>query len=368
MFGEYSLYRMPIGVETRWASPENPEGKKGNGGQQKHGRKGSPSFPLKAGDRAVLAEVTGTSGVVRRIWSTIAERDARMLRGLRLEFFWDEAEKAAVSVPFGDFFGVGLGRVAPFQSMLFTNPEGRSFNCYVPMPFKKSMKMTVTNESDENLTAFYYDIDYTIGDRHGTDAMYFHACYRRENPTIMQRDYEILPNVHGSGRFLGCNIGINANKQQYYDSWWGEGEVKIYLDGDDNHPTLCGTGTEDYIGTGWGQDCYSHLFQGCTIADNTNMQYCYYRHHIPDPVFFYKDIRVTIQQLGFCSPNTNAAFFHEGNKIYSRDMKPIDFSKDKQTSQYALFERCDDYSSCAYFYLNRPVNDLPDIDQYELRI
>lgn len=121
-----SLYEMPLaGVETRWASPENPSGAKGQGGQVNGGRKGAPTIAIKAGEAAVLAEVKGTSGTVRRIWMTFADRSPQMLRSLRIEMYWDGAEKPAVSAPLGDFFGIGLGQSTTFQAALFSSPEGR---------------------------------------------------------------------------------------------------------------------------------------------------------------------------------------------------------------------------------------------------
>ena len=378
MFENRPLFSKPEGIETRWASPENPKGEKGKAAQSGGGRKGSACFPLKAGESHVLAEEKEVSGTVRRIWVTISGEDwvpiiekditITMLRGLRLDFYWDCCKKPAVSAPFGDFFGTGLGRVAAFQSALFTNPEGRSFNCYVPMPFKKGMKIVVTNESDRDLVSLYYDIDYTIGDRHGDDMLYFHAHYRRESPTTMQKDYEILPKVCGNGRYLGCNIGVIANKELYLNSWWGEGEVKVYLDGDIAYPTLCGTGTEDFIGTGWGQGRYDNLFQGCHIADHEKMQYCFYRYHIPDPIYFSKYIKVTIQQIGGWSPNVMPLFHYNNSPIYSVKMEKLDFSKSAGLFKYGLFERQDDWSSCAYFYLDSPGNNLPEIDPIEKRI
>src|SRR4029079_5990915 len=108
-----------------------------------------------------------------------------------------------------------------------------------------------------------------------------HAHFRRENPTTLQQDYELLPLVRGKGRFLGVNVGVQADKERYGTTWWGEGEVKVYLDGDTDLPTLCGTGTEDYIGTAWGQGRFAHLYQGCPVADGEAMAYCFYRYHIP---------------------------------------------------------------------------------------
>src|SRR5215469_8326893 len=188
-----SLYTAPEGVETRWASPENPLGDKAKGAQTNAGRKGRPAIPVKAGEQVTLAEVHGSSGTVRRIEATISDRSPAMLRGLKIEMFWDGSKKPAVSAPFGDFFGHGLGHMATFQSALFSSPEGRSFNCYIPMPFKTGMKIVLTNESGKNLELLFYDVDYTLGDKHDISDLYFHAHFRRENPTKLQRDFEILP-------------------------------------------------------------------------------------------------------------------------------------------------------------------------------
>ncbi|HVF44478.1 MAG TPA: DUF2961 domain-containing protein, partial [Pyrinomonadaceae bacterium] len=203
-----SLYEMPEGVETRWASGENPTAQRGGGGRANGGRKGSPVVAVKAGESRVLAEAAGTSGTVRRIWMTFPDRSPRMLRGLRLDMYWDGAKTPAVSAPVGDFFGVGLGQTATFQSALFSNPEGRSFNCFVPMPFRTGMKIVMTNESGVDVNDLFYDVDYTVGDRHAAGVLYFHAHFRRENPTRIQQDYEILPRVEGRGRYLGTNVGV----------------------------------------------------------------------------------------------------------------------------------------------------------------
>jgi hypothetical protein len=356
-FAQDALYRMPEGVESRWASPENPRGDRGAGGKENAGRKGRPSVPLKAGEQLVLAEAGGTSGTVRRIWVTISDRSPQMLRGLRIDMFWDGARTPAVSAPFGDFFGVGLGRTTSFESALFANPESRSFNCYVPMPFRTGMKIVVTNESGKDLPMLFYDVDYTVGDKHGPDVMYFHAHWRRESPTKMQRDYEILPHVEGRGRYLGANFGVISDQKRYFKTWWGEGEVKVYLDGDQELPTLNGTGTEDYIGTGWGQGKYAQRYQGCLIADEEHMQYCFYRYHVPDPIYFRKEARVTIQQIGYLGEDQMGLIYHLKQPLYKAG--PGKVATDGLTE--GLFEREDDWSSTAYFYLDRPENGLPPL-------
>ena len=361
MINERPLYDIPDGIQTRWASPENWDGAKGAAGRENNGRKGSPSFCLQAGARQVLAHAEGTSGTIRRIWATISERSPAMLRGLRLDMFWDGADRPAVSAPFADFFGQGLGRCTAFQSALFSNPEGRSFNSCVPMPFRSGMKIVVTNETGHDVPMFFYDIDYTIGDDHPATARYFHAHWRRERPTTLLRDYEFLPRVIGSGRFLGVNVGVIADTATYFKSWWGEGECKVYLDGDEALPTLCGTGTEDFIGTAWGQGQYAHQCQGCHLADHDHGQYAFYRYHIPDPIYFQHDIRVTMQQIGCWGPSELRQMRDAGRKLLATDGTPVDMEEALKDNGYGLFERQDDWSSCAYFYLDRPTNDLPEL-------
>jgi len=372
MHDNYSqLYQMPKQeVSTRWASPENPSATKGEGGRSNGGRKGAPNFALKAGESVILAQETEGNGTIRRIWMTMENRSPYMLRGLRLDCYWDGAEKPAVSVPLGDFFGVGLGRTAAFESALFSSPEGRSFHSTVPMPFRAGMKISLTNESGRNLDSCFYDINYTMGDEHGADTLYFHAYFNRENLTRLQHDYAFLPRVSGRGRFLGLNAGVIVNQDHYFYSWWGEGECKMYIDGDEQFPSLCGTGTEDYIGTGWGQGQYAQWSQGCPIADTKRMHYCFYRYHIADPVYFQRDIRVTMQQIGGWSPEIKPILHSNGHPVYKAGpgLQAIDFSENGGAPGWGLFERQDDWSSCAYFYLDRPENGLPAIIAAEERM
>lgn len=361
-----SLYVLPEGVETRWASAENFKGEKGVAAQANAGRKGSPNFGFPNGEQKILAEVSGTSGCVRRIWVTISTRTATTLRGIRLDMYWDGADKPAVSVPLGDFFCQPLGQMAAFQNALFSSPEGRSFNTCVPMPFKTGMKIVVTNESGQDVRMFFYDVNYTIGDQHPDKVLYFHAHWRRENPTTMKQDFAILPRVEGAGRYLGTCVSVIPNTDEYYKAWWGEGEVKIYLDGDKEFPTLAGTGTEDYIGTGWGQGRYDQLYQGCHVAGGEQFRYGFYRLHIPDPVYFRKDIRVTIQQIGFMGSAQAEKFLEAGKTVYRAGpgMQAIDLEKQPG----GLFERRDDWAACAYFYLDQPTNNLPGLADVAQRI
>ena len=353
-------YFLSSNLQTRWASPENPDALPGQGGRAKGGRKGRPSITLPAGESVTLArEEMGVSGTIRRLWLTIDDRSPQMLRGLRLDCFWDGADTAAVSVPLGDFFGVGMGRTTSFECAYFANPENRSFNCVLPMPFRSGMRITLTNESAVDLAYLFYDVNYTIGDDHGAETGYLHAHFRRENPTKIGRDYALLPPVSGRGRFIGVNIGVRANRQRYGRTWWGEGEAKFYIDGDSEHPTLCGTGTEDYIGTAWGQGQFAHRYQGCPVADDEAGVYCFYRYHVPDPVYFAQSLRVTIQQIGHAAPDRLRAVIERCGPLVAAnpERSPLDLTTVEPSG--ALFERSDDWSSCAYFYLDRSENGLP---------
>jgi Protein of unknown function (DUF2961) len=359
-----SFFSLPKHVQTRWASPENPDGRKGAGGQLDKGRKGRPCCPLKSGQQIVLAEESGTSGIVRRIWMTVNERSHRIMRGVRIDIYWDGASHPAVSAPLGDFFGQGLGRSQRFQSIFFSNPEGRSFNCVIPMPFRTGFRIVMTNESPIEIEALFYDVNYTVGDQIESPS-YLHAFWNRENLTTLVRDFTVLPKTTGAGRYLGANFSVIVNSKVYLDSWWGEGECKMFIDGDGEHPTLVGTGTEDYIGTAWGQGQYADLYQGSHLNDRQLGQYAFYRYHVPDPVYFQHDIRVVFQQIGGAAP----AFF---KKMRASGTQLIKAAKDAgepvDLEIGSLFERQDDWASCCYFYLDRPENGLPALAPAEERM
>lgn len=358
------LHQMPEGIQTRWTSPENFDGAKGGACRGNDGRKRSAAIPLKAGETAVLARIEGTSGTVRRIWATISDNSPAMLRGLRLRMTWDGAPAPAVDAPIADFFCQPLGKFSAFENALFSNPEGRSFNTCAPMAFRESALITLTNESGKDLRLLFYDVNLTLGDRHGPEMLYFHAHWRRENPTQIGVDYAILPQVRGRGRFLGVNLGVVSDKARYERAWWGEGEIKMYLDGDTEHPTLCGTGTEDYIGTAWGQGRYSHAYQGSPLAEEEVLRFGFYRLHLPDPVWFYEDLRVDVQQIGCCGMNTAREWKERGITLYLGQEEVVPTMEEKAVK----FERQDDWSSCAWFYLDSPVNGLPELPPFAERV
>lgn len=372
-------FRRPSGVQTRWASFENPTAAKGNGGRTNRGAKGRPAQKLAAGEAVTLLDATG-SGLINRIWMTINDRSPQMLRSLRLDMFWDDSETPAVSAPLGDFFGVALGRRVAFASELFSDPEGRSFNCFVPMPFRSSARITLTNESARDLSHLFYDVNFLLDVEHEPDVLYFHAHWRRENPNLLGQNYTILPKVQGSGRFLGSNLGV-ITAPIYGRSWWGEGEIKIWLDGDGEFPTLCGTGTEDYIGSAWAQDLFSHPTQGCTIVDAEKGHNAFYRYHTIDPIYFSHDCRVAIQTMGG-DPEAAVAKLQQAGaplelvSIHAADQftpllegEPATFLGDSsREAGFANFYRQDDWCSTAYFYLNHAHNDLPELADVRERV
>lgn len=365
-------------ADTRWSSFENITAAKGQGGAENKGAKGHACDEIKAGQSVTLLDIEGP-GIITRMWFTIVDRSPEMLRSLKIELFWDGSSKPAVSVPFGDFFGIGLGKKTAFENELFADPEGRSFNCFIKMPFKKSAKLIVTNESSKDLTMLFYDINLLKLDQWNNNNLYFHCYWHRDTATTLGKDFQILPKVSGKGRFLGSNIGVNANPQ-YKDHWWGEGEVKIYLDNDTGLPTLVGSGTEDYIGTAWGQGKFCTRYTGCLVAGGEKNQWAFYRYHIPDPVFFKNDIKVTIQQIG---GNTKEKVIelqkkgvpllpvtiHEVPKMHHLydPEKSLDLTNKQLPEGWTNFYRSDDLSSTAYFYLDKPENDLPPIQSLKIR-
>ena len=373
-----NMFEYSDNIEPRWVSFENITGSKGMGGMENNGAKGHACDSITAGSTKRLLYMQGP-GVINRIWITIIDRSPEMLRSLIINIYWDNEEKPAVSVPFGDFFGIGLGKTAVYENILFSNPEGRSFNSFIQMPFKKAAKIEIVNQSEKDLQMIFYDIDLQLLKRWDDDYLYFHSYWHRDTTTILGKDFEIMPEVNGKGRFLGSNISVNANPE-YKDCWWGEGEVKIYLNGDKGYPTLVGSGTEDYIGTAWGQGRFCNRYTGCLIADSKNLQWAFYRYHIDDPVYFKTDCRVTIQQIGGNSKSKVIALQKQKAdlipvtihnvpvmlQIYNKDTK-INLEDPNYPEAWTNFYRSDDLAATAYFYLDKPTNDLPPLQSIKVR-
>ena len=363
------LYEFNNNLSPRWSSPENMNGLKGAGGKKNNKAKGHPYDTIDAGETYSLLNIQG-QGIINRIWITINDRSPEMLRSLKLEMFWDNESKPAVSVPFGDFFGMGLSKTVTYENALFTTGEGRSFVCYIPMPFRKAAKIIITNESQKKLNNIFFDVDYSLAESWNNNNLYFHAWWHRDTATTPSHDFELLPAVKGSGRFLGASIGVNSNPA-YGSSWFGEGEVKMYLDGDKEYPTLNGTGTEDYISSAWGQGKFINKYTGCTVADDSLKQYAFYRFHIPDPVFFKKNCKVAMQQIGG-APTDSVAQYQKNNaplipvstdngRMYLQynANNPLQLSDPSLPKGWTNFYRSDDISATSYFYLDKPSDNLP---------
>ncbi|HVW59084.1 MAG TPA: glycoside hydrolase family 172 protein [Puia sp.] len=349
------LYEYDGNLSPRWSSPENVNGQKGRGAMSNHGAKGQASFPIPKGQSLTLLDIKD-QGIINRIWITVDNRTPSMLRSLRLDMYWDGETRPAVSVPLGDFFGMGLGRMAAYHNVFFADPEGRSFNCFIPMPFKTGARIVVTNGSDKDVGNLFFDVDYQLTKTWNEDNLYFHAWWHRDTATTLTRDFEILPVVQGRGRYLGANLGINTNPL-YGGLWFGEGEVKMYLDGDHDYPTLVGTGTEDYLGTAWSQGQFFTDYTGCLMADWKGFQWAFYRYHVPDPVYFASGCRVTIQQMGGGPPDQVAAAKKAG-----APMAPAIAYK-----TWTNFYRSDDVSATVYFYLDKPSHTLPELQSLAIR-
>ena len=327
------LYEMAHdGVVSRSISFENLSGFLGEGGRTPNhmgaGRKGSPQHILMPGSTVTLCNIEG-SGVIRHIWLTL-RNDPSILQGVVLEAYWDGQEHPSVSAPVGPFFGIMLGRVAAYESAVHSVNPKAGVNIWLPMPFHQSARIVLRNESPGG-TPIFYNIDYTLNDSLSNDVGCLHAVYRRENPTMLREDFVLMPERRGRGRFLGAMVGMNAPDP----AWPGEGEFKFYMDGDTEFPTICGTGTEDWIGQSWGFQNINYLYGGCPLNDGAARQNAYYRWHMKDPVYWQEQGKATMQQIG-----------HRGE----------------------LFERQDDMHSCSFWYEPLPSAELPALPGYEARI
>ena len=301
-------------ARTRSISPENFSGEKGMGGMATEGTgaaagsdlgqgwKISPSISIAAGEVRTIAEIN-EAGCIQHIWMT----PTGLWRDLILRIYWDGSDTPSVECPLGDFFACGWNKYAPLSSLAVCVNPGSAFNCYWPMPFRKGARFTIENTSP-NPAILYYQIDYALNEV-PQDAAYFHAQFRRVNPLKFGDVVTILDGVTGSGHYVGTYLAWQVNN----NGWWGEGEIKFFMDGDGEFPTICGTGTEDYF-------CGSYNFENtqakqyeefCTPYAGlsqvirpdglyqSQQRFGMYRWHIPDPIRFESDLRVTIQALGW---------------------------------------------------------------------
>ena len=302
-------------AKTRSISPENITGEPGKGGMATldqgnaknaardlgQGWKVNPYIHIEPGKTVTLAEIN-SSGAIQHIWMTPTGN----WRYSILRFYWDDETTPSVEVPVGDFFGMGWGEYAQMNSLAVTVNPGSAFNCYWSMPFRKKCKITMENINTERMT-LYYQVDYTLT-QVPEDAAYFHAQFRRNNP-VKGAEFTMIDGIKGKGQYVGTYMawGVNNN------GWWGEGEIKFFMDGDNKFPTICGTGTEDYFCGSYNFDNkgkyqefstpYAGLHQVIRPDGlyKSQQRFGLYRWHIMDPVRFEKELKITIQDLGWRS-------------------------------------------------------------------
>ena len=303
-------------AKSRSISPENFTGEKGKGGMATEGLgagaardlgqgwKISPAVTIKAGETFTVADITGP-GQIQHIWMT----PTGLNRFNILRIYWDDEKTPSVECPVGDFFAQGLQEFGQVSSLAVCANPGSGFNCYWPMPFRKRCRITMEN-IDEGDMVLFYQVDYTLT-QVPKDAAYFHAQFRRSNPLPLKQDFVILDDVKGWGHYVGTYMTWNVKS----NGWWGEGEIKFFMDGDTEFPTICGTGTEDYFCGSYafmkpGTDEYVEFttpYAGMPQVIKpdgkfkSQMRFGLYRWHIMDPVRFEEDLKITMQALGWRS-------------------------------------------------------------------
>jgi hypothetical protein len=299
---------------TMRASSSDPDWRNGNG----------DSRPIPPGDTLTLADVQGP-GEITHIWFTINDRERGYPRLLVLRMYWDGEKTPSVECPVGDFFGIGHGLDVPFDSLpVRVSSNGRGRNCYWPMPFRKSARITITNEGHERCGSFYYYVDWRQLPRLANNTAYFHAMYRQEFPAVMGRNY-LIADIAGRGHYVGTVLSC----RQRTPGWWGEGNDHFFIDGE-QEPSLRGTGTEDYFCDGWGFRQQAGAFYGAPLVEggDSGSRTSAYRWHIPDPVVFTQSLRLEIEHKG-------QAEHPDGTKS-------------------GFEERADDLSSVAFWYQTEP--------------
>lgn len=352
-------------LDSRAITFENPTGGRGAGGTAHGGRKGAPNRRIRRGERVVLADIEGP-GVIRHLWLTVPPAPPERLRALVLEVFYDGADEPSISVPLLDFFGLPHGRAVAYACSLVAVHEGRGFNSYVPMPFGRRVRIELHNGS-ERATLLYFQVDYTLQPDLPESRGFLHVTFRRQNPTTLADDFTIVEGLRGPGRFLGCVVGVRVLDPA---DWYGEGEVKVFRDGDTDLPTICGTGLEDYVGTAWGMGRHHAPYGGApllvTDGSGPNPDLVgFYRWHVPDPIMFTTDLRVTIQQIGAkgfpAGPDAAAvrAAYEVTNPVAGEGW--VTEHLPPGLDAWGITERVDDYCAAAFVYCTEP-QAVPRVD------
>jgi D-arabinan exo alpha-(1,3)/(1,5)-arabinofuranosidase (non-reducing end) len=312
-----NLFRLSD-AKTRSIGPESITGEPGKAGMATlqngsaadnarnlgQGWKVNPYVIIKPGETYTMAEISGP-GAIQHIWMTPTGN----WRFSILRFYWDDEKEPSVETPVGDFFGMGWGSYASLNSLPVTVNPGSAFNCYWVMPFKRKCRITMTNINTENMS-LYYQVDYTLTDVQD-DAAYLHAQFRRKNP-VENGIYTLVDSIQGKGQYVGTYLAWGVHNT----GWWGEGEIKFYMDGDTKFPTINGTGTEDYFCGSYDFEVNHQYKEFCTAYSglaqvirpdglyNSQQRFGLYRWHIQDPIRFEKNLKVTIQDLGWRSNGT----------------------------------------------------------------
>ncbi len=365
--------RIDLTLDSRSASYENPNGARGAGGTLCGGRKGPFDATNIAPDETKeILNIEGP-GRVRRIWVSPLPMPPEMTRAVWLEVYYDDLEEPSVSVPFLDFFGLSHGRPVAYESAMTSAIEGRGFNAFFPMSFKDKIRIEVTNNCNRTIM-FFYEIDFTLEPEFPADLGYLHVAFRRENPTVLKQDFVIAGGLKGPGRYLGCAAGIRVLKTDMH--WYGEGEVKIYRDGDTDNPTICGTGLECYVASGWGMASFTSMYYGVPLlvrpegtSDMEEPDFVgFYRWHLPDPIVFHDELTVTVQQMGSVGiMKGEEHLLEEYGKKYQTAGEGWALSENQPGMEqgpgyaFGMLERSDDYAAASFVYCQKP-QPVPRLD------
>jgi len=286
---------------------------------------------IKSGETAEIINIKGP-GIINHIWLTFNEARPNWLEAggsanpaeIVLRIYWDDAAEPAVESPLGDFFAAGFGLRTEIVSMPVIVEGGDGYNCYWTMPFLKSARITLTNEGDKNVRSFYYQVDYTEVDKLPDNTAYFCAQYRQEFPEKIGDDYLIL-DAKGQGHYIGTVMSVRSRSPY----WFGEGDAKFYIDGEEE-PSIWGTGTEDYFLCAWGLNQCILPYFGCTYKsmdteEDLGVKFTLYRWHIPDPVRFSKSLRFTIEHKGWISADETVTGLVDGHVEREDDIATVAF-------------------------------------------
>ena len=340
-----ALQAAPAPADADWLPPYARGQRYRSGKQSSHDPTGGNQdyWPIKSGEQRDVFVASGT-GVISHIWFTIAAQSPLHLKELVLRAYWDALTRPSVETPIGDFFGLNLGDYVIYESEYLACSPGQSLNCYFAMPYRKGARLSVTNEGNRDVGAFYSNIDYWELDTLPDDALYFHAQYRQAAPNTAQHlpgsknpdggtNY-VFAETRGRGHLMGVTLGVVQNAE----GWMGEGDEMIFVD-DPSKPLIVGTGSEDYFLGSWDfggrqhASAFSHRLYGAPLIQSPERiggRYCLYRFHGDNPVTFTRYLKHTIEH-GHAN------------------------------------DRADNFYSCCYWYQDQPYPDFPPLPAVNAR-